>query len=345
MVKSGKDDISKKVSVGIIGCGYWGPNHIRNYVSFDDVEIKGICDASEERLGNLLSRYPMLTGFKDADELIYDDEVDALVIATSAITHYELAKKAMEAGKHVFVEKPLSLSVADGEELVEISENTGRILMVGHLLLYHPAVNKLKQAVNSGELGEILYLYGQWLNLGKIRHDENCLWSIGPHGISIILYLLGKEPVEVSVHGMDYLQDGLEDVIFCNLRFPDNVVANLHISWLDPHKVRKLTVVGKKKMMVFDDMESTETLRIYDKGVDMKSKIYSFAESHTLRFGDVLIPAFNMEEPLRLENREFIECIINDTTPKSDGREGLAVLKVLDSAQRSLEKNGKPILL
>lgn len=334
---------TKRVSIGLIGCGYWGPNLVRNYVSFDDVDFKGVCDASEDRLNIILSKYPMLNGTNNADELIYDDDIDALIIASSAVTHHDLAKKALEAGKHVFVEKPLSLNVPDGEELVKISEEKGLILMVGHLLLYHPAVERVKQAIDSGELGDILYLYGQWLNLGKIRHDENCLWSIGPHGISVTLHLLGASPTEVSVHGMDYLQDGLEDVVFCNLKFPDDIAANLHISWLDPHKERKLTVVGKKKMMVFDDMETAEKLRIYDKGVDVKPEIYSFAEGLTLRSGDVLIPAFRMSEPLASECRHFIDCIREGTEPLSNGREGLEVLKVLQAAQRSLESNGTAV--
>ncbi|MBN2169494.1 MAG: Gfo/Idh/MocA family oxidoreductase [Actinobacteria bacterium] len=345
MVKAENATGKKKLKIGLIGCGYWGPNLIRNYVSLDDVEITGVCDASEDRLDGILRIYPMLQGVNDAEGLVNDEETKALVIASPAVTHYELAKKALLAGKHVFVEKPLSLSVSEGEELVKISEERGLVLMTGHLLLYHPVIDRMKQFIESGELGDVLYIYGQWLNLGKIRHDENCLWSLGPHGISVILYLLEKNPVEVSVNGMDYLQDGLEDVVFCNLRFDDDVVANLHISWLDPHKVRKLTIVGKKKMLVFDDMENTEKLRLYDKGVDIKPKIYSFAESLTLRSGDVLIPAFQMTEPLANECRHFVDCIREGAIPRSNGREGLEVLKILDAAQKSLEMKGAPVPL
>ena len=331
--------------MGLIGCGYWGPNLIRNYVSFDDVDVIAVCDASKERLEGILRKYPMLEGANNADELICNDDVDALVIASSAVTHHELARKALLAGKHVFVEKPLSLNVLDGEELVRISAEKGLVLMVGHLLLYHPVIDMMKGYIDSGELGDIYYIYGQWLNLGKVRHDENCLWSLGPHGFSVMLYLLDRDPVEVSVHGMDYLQDSLEDVTFCTLRFPGNVMANLHISWLDPHKVRKITVVGSKRMMVFDDMESSEKLRLYDKGVDLKPEYSNFAESLALRFGDVLLPAFDMEEPLRRECRHFVDCVRTGTEPRSNGREGLEVLKILNAAQESLNARGVPVSL
>ncbi|MCG2796523.1 MAG: Gfo/Idh/MocA family oxidoreductase [Actinomycetia bacterium] len=333
----------EKVRVGVIGCGYWGPNFIRNLVSIKSVDLVGVCDSDEGRLGKVLEGYPHLRGTPDTDELINSDGVDALIIVTSASTHYELAKRAMTAGKHVFVEKPLSLKVAEGEELVEIAREKGLVLMVGHLLIYHPAVERMKEYVDSGELGDILYIYSQRLNLGKIRSDENCLWSIGPHDLSVMLYLLEEEPVEVAVHGMDYLQRGVEDVIFCNLKFPDDVIANLHISWLDPHKERKITVVGNKKMLVFDDMLSSEKLRIYDKGVEEVDGYLSFADSISLRFGDVLSPAVAMEEPLGRECLHFIDCVKEGSESLSGGEQGLKVLKVLEAAQRSLEQGGKPV--
>lgn len=337
--------VRDNVKVGIIGLGYWGPNLVRSFAAMDLVELAWVCDSEPAKISKVLSKYPGVRGTTDADELINDRSLDGLIVVSSAATHYELAKRAMSAGKHVFVEKPLALTVTEGEDLVRISTEKERVLMVGHLLLYHPVVEMIKKCVDSGELGDIMYMYSQRLNLGRVRHDENCLWSLGPHDVSVMLYLMETGPTEVSVHGMDYVQNGIEDVIFCNLKFPNDVIANLHISWLDPHKERRITIVGKKKMLVFDDMASSEKLRIYDKGIDMGEEYLSFAESLTLRSGDVVSPAVGIQEPLRQECSHFIDCIRSGSEPLSGGREGLDVLRVLEAGQRSLEAGGAPISL
>jgi predicted dehydrogenase len=267
-----------------------------------------------------------------------------VVISSSATTHYPFAKAALEAGKHVYVEKPLALSTAHAREMTELAESKKLKLMVGHLLLYHPVVNTLKKLVDSGDLGEVFYIYSQRVNLGRIRQDENALWSFAPHDISVILYLLGQFPVSVSARGESYLQEGVEDVVFVNLKFADRKMAQLQVSWLDPHKVRKITIVGGKKMVVFDDIESMEKLKIFDKGVTGVS-YDSYGDSITLRFGDINIPHIKMTEPLRVECQHFVDCVLNDKQPLSDGTNGLQVVRILEAAQRSMENNGKPVYL
>jgi len=277
------------------------------------------------------------------DDLLQDADLQACVIATTASTHYALAKAALRAGKDVFVEKPFVLEVNEAEELVRIAEQEGRILMVGHLLEYHPAVGRLKEMVSSGELGDIYYVYNQRVNLGTVRNDENALWSFAPHDISALLYLLDKEPTDVTARGQSYLRRGIEDVVFITLNFDGAALAHIHVSWLDPHKIRKITVVGSKKMVVFDDMETTEKLKVYDKSAEQNAEYSTFAEYVTLRFGDITIPHLRIDEPVRLECQHFLECIRARRRPLSDGRDGLRVVKVLAAAQRSLEKNGMPI--
>jgi len=280
------------------------------------------------------------------DEVLKDPEVQAVIIATPAPSHYALAKQALMHGKDVYVEKPFVLDVAHGRELIELARTGERILMVGHLLEYHPVVNHLRDLIKSGELGEIYYIYNQRLNLGTVRGDENAMWNFAPHDVSAILYLLGREPSDVSARGQSYLQRGIEDVVFMTLNFNDKAMAHIHVSWLDPHKVRKLTIVGSRKMAVFDDLEGTEKLRIYDKGAAAGGSDYNtFAEYVTLRFGDITIPYVKVGEPLRAECQHFLECVRTRRQPVSDGLDGLRVIQVLDAAQRSLQQNGLPVAL
>jgi len=241
------------------------------------------------------------------------------------------------------VEKPFVLNISEAEELIDIAERDGRILMVGHLLEYHPVINRLRQIIKSGELGDVYYIYNQRLNLGTVRGDENALWNFAPHDISSILYMLDKEPTDVAARGQCYLQQGIEDVVFLTMNFGDRAMAHIHVSWLDPHKIRKTTIVGSKKMAVFDDLETNEKLRIYDKGAAHGTDYNSFAEYVTLRFGDITIPYVKMSEPLRLECLHFLECVRERKRPVSDGQDGLRVIKVLDAAQRSLKSRGLPI--
>ena len=335
----------KEVNLGIVGLGYWGPNLLRNFSQLDGCKVKICCDLNKDSLGRVRSQYPGVEITDDYTSLLQDPEVHAIVMATSAATHYNLAKPAILQGKHVFVEKPLTLDVAQAEELVQLAQQNGCKLMVGHLMEYHPAIDMLKNIIQNGELGEIYYLYSQRVNLGKIRKDENALWSFAPHDISIIMYLLEAEPENVSARGQAYLQDSVEDVVFLNLLFPDKVMAQIQLSWLDPHKIRRTTIVGSEKMAVFDDMEPTEMIRIYDKGVANGSNYGSFGESLSLRFGDVRIPFIKMMEPLRLECQHFIDCLVNDQQPRSNGLDGLRVVKVLQAAQESLDKGGVPVRL
>ncbi|MEK7395943.1 MAG: Gfo/Idh/MocA family oxidoreductase [Candidatus Poribacteria bacterium] len=332
-----------KVILGMVGIGYWGPNLLRNFTQIDKCRMKICCDLDEKSLKNVQSQYPDIITTKQYSDLLNDPDINAVVIAVSAAKHYDLVKLAIQKNKHVFVEKPLTLNISDAEDLVKLAEEKNVKLMVGHLMEYHPAIEKLKQMIQSGELGEVYYIYSQRVNLGRIRKDENALWSLAPHDISIIMYLLESEPTTVNAVGQSYLQDGIEDVAFLNMTFPNNIMAHVQLSWLDPHKIRKTTVVGSKKMVVFDDMDTSEMIKIYDKGVENIAPPGSFGESMVLRFGDVIVPYIKLTEPLRLECLHFLDCIINDKQPRSDGIDGLKVVKVLQSAQKSLKNGGIPI--
>ncbi|HOO55697.1 MAG TPA: Gfo/Idh/MocA family oxidoreductase [bacterium] len=332
------------VNVGVIGYGYWGPNLVRNFASFTDVRIKTICDTDPEKLKRAASRYPDTCVTDNSNSVFDDKDIDAVILSLPAEYHAEFAGKALVSGKHVFVEKPLAMTVSDAEKLVKLSENSNRILMVGLLLLYHPAVKYLRSLIDKGELGRIYYLYSQRLNLGLIRTHENSLWSLAPHDISILLYLLDEDPASVSATGASYIQDGIEDTVFLHLKFSDRKMAHVHVSWLDPNRVRKITVVGQNKMAVFDDVEPVDKIKIFDKGV--KSPTYSsYGESLSLRFGDINIPHIEMTEPLRIECRHFIDCINNGQKPATDADYGLKVVRVLEAAHKSLKTGGAEIII
>ncbi len=335
------------VNLGLVGAGAWGKHLVRNFANLPGCRLKRVCDSSEAARSKVTAAFPDIEVVTDFDEIASDPEIDAVVIATTPETHYELSAIAIEAGKDVFVEKPLVLEVVDGEKLVRLAEDRKRLLMVGHIMVYHPAVLKLKDLIDSGGLGELHYLYAARLNLGKVRDIENALWSFAPHDISIVLFLLGKEPVSVTAVGRAYLQKskGIEDVSFMTMLFRDGEMANVHVSWLDPNKVRKLTVVGSKKMVVFDDTEPAEKIRIYDKGVDMNPDYQTYGEYLSLRTGDIVIPKVDSSEPLKSECLHFVECVEKRTRPRSDGADGLKVLKILAAAQRSIERGGAPEMI
>ncbi len=333
-----------RTSLACVGAGYWGRNLVRVFDSLPDAQLRIVCDSDSDVAGRLTAQHSDLDVVSDYESVLRDPEIEAVVIALPALQHHEAAKNALESGKHVFVEKPMTTSVAEAEELVEAASQAGKILMVGHLLEYHPAVQVLKHLIVEHELGDTYYLYSQRVNLGIVRKDENALWSLAPHDISVILYLLGQEPDAVSARGECYLQNSVEDVVFVNLHFKDGKMGQLQLSWLDPHKMRKLTIVGSEKMAVFDDMENTEKIRIYDKAADRES-YESYGDAITLRFGDVVIPHIHMEEPLKLECQHFVDCVRNNATPRSDGADGLRVVRVLEAAQRSLEQDGIPVAL
>jgi predicted dehydrogenase len=325
------------IGLGMAGLGNWGPNLLRNFAALPGCAVRICCDSNPAALGRASRQYPGLATTNNFDALLAAP-IGAVVIATPAPTHYKLAREALLAGKHVFVEKPITLEVTHAEELIRLAEEHRRVLMVGHLLEYHPAVERLQQMIHAGELGALRYIYSQRLNLGVVRRDENVMWSLAPHDISVLLMLLGGRPVEVSAHGVAYLQPGVEDVVFLTVRFDNDQLGHVHVSWLDPHKTRRFTVVGARKMAVFDDMTATEKLRIYDQGV--VPEYTSYGEALTLRFGDVHIPRIDMREPLKLECQHFVDCAREGRQPRSDGHDGLRVLRVLAAGQRSLDQGG-----
>ncbi|MDI6703950.1 MAG: Gfo/Idh/MocA family oxidoreductase [bacterium] len=332
------------INIGAIGCGYWGPNLIRNFDALPDSNLFMCSDLDQRRLDYILSLYPHTKVTKDYKQILHHPKVDAVVITTPARTHFTLAKEALLEGKHVFVEKPLSLTTKECEELISLSEKKGKILMVGHLLIYHPAVRKIKGFIDQGELGDIYYIYTTRVNLGRVKTDVNALWNFGPHDISVILYWLDAFPISVSAVGESYLQDKIEDVVFITLRFENKVIASLHISWLDPGKVRRITVVGSKKMVVYDDVNTEEKVKVYDKGVVMNKSFDNFGEATmTLRFGDIYSPRIDTKEPLKVECQHFLDCILNNQSPLTNGYEGMKVVKILEKASISLKEGGKVI--
>ncbi len=320
--------------VGVVGLGYWGPNLARNFAAIPGCEVAWLCDASEEARAKVAQTLPGAQLTADIGELLGDDGLDAVVLATPVLSHAELATRVLESGRHCFVEKPLATNVADAQRAVDAAARAGKLLMVGHLLEYHPAVAQLKELVNAGELGELFYLYGNRVNLGKLRADENALWSLGAHDVSVVLHLIDEDPVECTAHGRSYVREGVEDVVFCYLRFPSGVVAHLHLSWLDPHKERRLTVVGSRRMATFDDMRLEGKLTVYDKGFDEDARSWG---EYVARSGESFAPRIANVEPLRVECEHFVECIRTGAQPRSNGESGLRVVRVLEALQGSLD--------
>jgi predicted dehydrogenase len=323
------------VTVGVAGLGYWGPNLARNLAAIEGCEVTWLCDASEQALQRLAGVHPRARSTTRFEDLLDDSSLDAVVLATPVAGHAELAVRVAQAGKHCFVEKPLATTVAGAQRAVDAAASAGKTLMVGHLLEYHPAVDLLEELLGGGELGDLYYVYGNRQNLGKLRADENALWSLGAHDVSVVLALIGEEPSECLAHGRSYVREGVEDVVFCYLRFPSGAIAHLHLSWLDPHKERRLTVVGSKRMATFDDMRIEGKLTVYDKGFDEDAGSWG---EYIARSGDSWSPRIANVEPLRLECEHFIECLRAGATPRSDGISGLRVVRVLEALQRSLEE-------
>jgi predicted dehydrogenase len=323
------------LTIGAVGLGYWGPNLARNLDEVEGAALTWICDRDEDRLARYGGRFPEARKTTRFEDLLEDESLDAVAIATPAVTHFELARQALLAGKHVFVEKPLALSSQFGEQLVALAEERGLVLMPGHLLLYHPGVAKLKSLVDAEELGRLLYVYGNRQNFGKIRKAENALWSLGAHDLSVILHLVGEEPLEASARGESFLNPGVEDVVFCYLRFSSGVVAHMHLSWLDPHKMRRMTVVGDQKMAVFDDMEPERKVTVYDQAPEQPAD--TWGEWQT-RSGDISIPKVANDEPLRLECEHFVALLRGEGDRLAAAHEGLAVVRALEQLQASLER-------
>lgn len=335
------------VRVAVVGAGYWGINHVRSFARLPGCELFAVCDPDAKNQRRAADLAPGAKLVSDYAAILDDKNVDAVVLATPAVLHASQASQALASGKHVLVEKPMALLPADAEALCRQAEASGRVFLVGHLMLYHAAVLRLRQMIHAGDIGEVYYLYAQRVNLGRLRTDENAMWSLGPHDVSMILYLLDQMPVTVAARGQGYLQPGVEDVVFVNLAFADGKMAQIQVSWLDPHKERRLTVVGSQRMVEFDDAHPTEKLRIYDKGFGYKDgcppEFTQYGEYLTVRQGDIAIPHLELPEPLAVECRHFIDCIRGKAIPRTGAREGLRVVQVLAAAQRSLAQHGAPV--
>ncbi len=331
-----------QLRLGVVGAGAWGGNHVRTAAGLADAELAAVCDTDAKTRERIARQYPgtLVTG--DVAALL--ERSDAVIVASPAGTHAEVARRCIEAGKPCLVEKPFALSVRDAEAVAALGAERKVPVLAGHLLVFHAAVERLRTLMQGGELGKIFYLYGLRVNLGQVRRDENALWSFGPHDVSVALHLLGEAPVRVAAQGKSYLQPKIEDVVFLTMEFASGVLAHVQLSWLDPHKERKLTVVGAKQMVVFDDMEAREKLRIYDKGVDRPPEYGSIGESLAIREGDIFIPRIPTVEPLAAELAHFVRVARGGEPPRPGARaeDGVRVVRVLEAASRSLARGGVP---
>jgi len=332
--------------IAVIGAGHWGPNLIRNFHNRQRSEVVHVIDRDQGRLAQVASRYPDIATSVDAEDAFRDPGVDAVVVATPTVTHHPLVKRALEAGKHVLVEKPIAASGDEADELCELAERHDLILMVGHVFLYNGAVRAVKQYLESGELGRVYYISMVRTNLGPIRADVNAAWDLASHDISIVNYWLDADPLTVSSVGGSWINANVEDAVFATIRYPGDVLVNLHTSWLNPRKARDITVVGERKMLTFDDINLTEPIRIYDKYVSDEASPAGFVDTFatfraSVRDGDIRIPNVSLGEPLKNECDEFIECVENGTAPTSDGRLGTRVVRALEALTRSTQNAGR----
>lgn len=338
--------MTKQIKIGVVGCGYWGPNLIRNFRSLPDCSLKVMCDIDIERLSHLSTLYPEVEGTDDFKHMLNGVGLDGVVVATAVKSHFSMAKASLLAGKHVFIEKPMASSSAECEELVELAAKKGRVLMAGHTFLYSPAVRKIKQIVDSGDIGEIRYICARRLNLGLFQKDINVTWDLAPHDISIIQHIMGEQPVLVNCRGSANITPGIEDVTTMTLSFSKQRSAIIHSSWLDPRKVREMTIVGSKRMIVYDDVAPLEKIRIFDARVEVPPHYDTFAEfQYAYHYGDMYAPYIKQEEPLKTECQHFVDCIKNGTAPLTDGRQGLDLVRILEASSESLRLGGAPVSL
>lgn len=335
------------IRLGIVGCGQWGQNYLRNFSDMPErATITAFADADPARLASLRPRFPTARALTDTDVLLDDPGIDAVVIATPSQTHFDVASRALRAKKHVLIEKPLALDPAEGERLVAQAAENGVLLLVGHVYEYNPAIERTRELIASRTLGETYYIQSTRTNLGPIRDDVNALWDLAPHDVSILLYLLGSSPVQVSATGATFFDNGRHDVVFGTLVFPRGALGHIHVSWLDPRKVREITVVGSSRMLVFDDLNGVEPLRIYDRGLSEVPSYRTFGEFQLVpRFGDITIPRVAAVEPLRAQCEHFLDCVEGRARPRSSGEDGLRVIRVLAALQQSLEQSGVPVPL
>jgi predicted dehydrogenase len=338
------------IGVGVLGAGYWGPNLIRTFANLDGCELTAICEQDDARRERVSARYQSVPTFAAYDAMLSDPSVDAIVVATPVEGHYAHSLAALEAGKHLFVEKPLARTTDECSKLIDAAASRDLVLMAGHTFLYNAAVRNVKRMIEDGELGDILYIHSRRVNLGIVRRDINAMWNLAPHDLSIVGYLFGDDPTRVTARGLTYLQEGLPDVVFLTVDYPGGLAAHIHVSWLDPQKVRAMTIVGTKKMVVYDDMSLDAKVQVYDKGVDVVGRndndrpAPGFGEYQTVvRSGDLLVPQIDFEEPLRTECAHFVDCIANGSRPVSDGWDGLRVVAVLEAAERSMANDGAPV--
>jgi predicted dehydrogenase len=335
--------MKKQIKVGVIGCGYWGPLLVRNFKGLPQCQLKSICDVDIGRVKHLCALYPDLDGVTAPQRLISASDVDAVVIATPVKSHYALAKATLLAGKHTFIEKPMATSSAECEELIDIAKRNGLVLMVDHTFLYSAPVQKIVEIVQAGDLGDIRYINSRRLNLGLFQKDVNVAWDLAPHDVSIILHILGEFPVAINCQGNAHLTPQVEDVTNMSLLFPHNRFATIQSSWIEPRKIRDMTIVGSRRMIVYDDLQTHEKIRIYDVRVERPPHYDTFAEfQYSYHYGDSYIPHLQQEEPLNLACRHFIDCIETNTAPITDGRQGLNLIRILEGASASLKMNGAP---
>jgi predicted dehydrogenase len=338
--------LHEPIGVGVIGAGYWGPKLVRNLMTAAGAGMHWVADLEQRRLDEIRATFPHIKTTLDYHQLLASEQIDAVVLATPVSTHARIGSEALLAGKHLLVEKPLSHSIETAAQLIDLATACDRVLMVGHTFVYHPAVHVLRQLVQSGELGNVYYANAQRLNLGIFQRDINVIWDLAPHDISILMYAFDADPIAVSARGSAHVRRSVEDVAYLDIVFPGGVSAAIHVSWLDPNKVRRLTVVGSKKMAIYDDVEPLEKIRVYDKGVDGPPHTSEFGEFQlSYRYGDITIPHVPGIEPLRLECEHFLECIRSGAPPLTGGRQGLAVVRVLEGAQASLASEGKTVHL
>lgn len=331
------------INVGVVGTGRWGFNYVRVLSELEEANLKWCCDLNEKNLKKVKESFPNVRITKNLNDILNDSSINAVCVSTPAIKHFDIVKACLEAGKHVLVEKPLTTSLIESEELVEISRQNDKILMVGHIFLFNSAVRKLKELIDSGELGDIYYTYSQRTGLGPIRNDVNAMWDLAPHDISIFCYLLDTTPISVNAQGLGRLRNDIEDIVFMTLKFPKNILANIHVSWFAPKKVRKVVVVGSDKMAIFDDVEPKEKLKIVN--ANEPSGFYkTFKEfQNAVKYGDIVKPRLELMEPLKVEVQHFLNCIKSGKRPLTDGENGLQVVKVLEAADKSIHNNGEMI--
>ena len=336
--------MNKPVNVAVVGCGYWGPNLIRNFTALPECKVRYVCDKDEKRLAHMKQLYPTVEPTKDYEKIVGDKEVDAVVVATPVHLHYELAKKALQAGKHTFVEKPMTQTSEQSNELVQIAAKKKLTLMVGHTFIYSAPVRRINDIVKSGDIGEIQYISSRRLNLGLFQKDINVAWDLAPHDISIILYFLGKPPISVNCQGKAHINTDIEDVTNMSLDFENGGFATIHSSWLDPNKIREMVIVGSKRMIVYDDNEPLEKIKIYDKRVETPPHYDTFAEfQYSYHYGDMVAPYIKQVEPLKMEAQHFLDCIKTGKTPETSGLDGLHVIQILEASSRSLKNGGAKV--